>query len=138
MYQTLNHPIASMCYAAAKGTTAEYGRGTPFAGDRRGYCYVKDCATVIQLLDAADKLPHRIYNTSGGPDSAWTNGEIADAIRRIVPEADLPLEEGTSANLVPDAYQDITWAQQDVGYKPAYDIERGVTEYIAWLKTHDR
>ena len=78
MYQTLNHPIASQCYAAAKGTTAEYGRGVPFAGDRRGYCYVKDCATAIQLLDAADNLSHRIYNTSGGVAGAVTNGEIAD------------------------------------------------------------
>ncbi|MDA1035521.1 MAG: NAD(P)-dependent oxidoreductase [Chloroflexi bacterium] len=138
MYQTLNHPIASQCYAAAKGTTAEYGRGVPFTGDRRGYCYVKDCAAAIQLLDAADILPHRIYNTSGGAPGALTNGEIADLIRKVVPSADLPLQDGTSPNPVPDAYQDVTLAKEDAGYVPAYDIERGVSEYIDWLKTHDR
>jgi UDP-glucose 4-epimerase len=138
MYQTLNHPIASQCYAAAKGTTAEYGRGVPMAGDRRGYCYVKDCAAAIQLLDAADTLSHRIYNTSGGVAGALTNGEIAELIRKVVPNADLPLEDGASPNLVPDSYQDITWAKEDAGYVPEYDIEKGVTEYIGWLETHDR
>ncbi len=138
MYQTLNHPIASMCYAAAHGTTAEYGRGVPFADDGRGYCYVKDCATAIQLLDAADTLPHRIYNTSGGPASNMSNGDIVATIKKIVPDADLPLQPGSAPNAVPDAYQDISQAGTDVGYHPDYDIEKAVTEYIAWLKENDR
>jgi len=138
MYQTLNHPIASMCYAAAHGTTAEYGRGVPFADDGRGYCYVKDCATAIQLLDAADTLPHRIYNTSGGPASNMSNGDIVATIKKIVPDADLPLQPGSAPNAVPDAYQDISQAGTDVGYHPEYEIEKAVTEYIAWLKENDR
>jgi UDP-glucose 4-epimerase len=138
MYQTLNHPIASMCYAAAHGTTAEYGRGVPFADDGRGYCYVKDCATAIQLLDAAETLPHRIYNTSGGVASNMSNAKIVETITKIVPNADLPLQPGSAPNAVPDAYQDISQAGADVGYQPAYDIEKAVAEYIPWLQTHER
>jgi len=138
MYQTLNHPIAAMCFAAAHGTTAEYGRGVPFADDGRGYCYVKDCATAIQLIDAADSLPHKIYNTSGGVASNLSNAKIVEAIRNVVPDADLPLQEGSPPNAVPDAYQDIAQAGADVGYEPAYDIQSGVAEYIPWLQTHDR
>jgi len=26
--------------------------------------------------------------------------------------------------------------RQDTGYEPAYDIERGVAEYIEWLRHH--
>lgn len=138
MYQTLNHPIASMCFAAANGTTAEYGRGVPFADDGRGYCYVKDCANAIYLIDAKDKLPHRIYNTSGGIASNMSNRDIVATIKKIVPDADLPLQEGSAPNAVPDAYQDISQAREDVGYEPQYDIERAVTEYIAWLKENER
>jgi nucleoside-diphosphate-sugar epimerase len=138
MYQTLNHPIAAMCYAAAHGKTAEYGRGVPFADDGRGYCYVKDCATAIQLLDAADTLPHKIYNTSGGPASNLSNAKIVEAIRNIVPDADLPLQEGSAPGAVKDAYQDITQAAADVGYAPAYDIQAAVAEYIPWLKDNER
>ena len=57
MYQTLNNPIASMCYAAAHATTVKYGRGVPFVDDGRGYCYMKDCAPAIRLVDVADSLP---------------------------------------------------------------------------------
>jgi UDP-glucose 4-epimerase len=138
MYQTLNHPIASMCYAAAHGKTAEYGRGLPFADDGRGYCYVKDCATAIQLIDAAETLPHRIYNTSGGIASNMSNSNIVATIKKIVPDADLPLQTGGAPNGIPDAYQDISQAAVDVGYHPKYDIEKAVTEYIAWLKVNER
>ena len=138
MYQTLNHPIAAMCYAAAHGKTAEYGRGVPFADDGRGYCYVKDCATAIQLLDAAETLPHKIYNTSGGPASNLSNAKIVEAIRSIVPDADLPLQEGSAPGAIKDAYQDITQTAADVGYTPAYDIQAAVAEYIPWLKENER
>jgi len=138
MYQTLNHPIAAMCYAAAHGKTAEYGRGVPFADDGRGYCYVKDCATAIQLLDAAATLPHKIYNTSGGPASNLSNAKIVEAIRSIVPDADLPLQEGSAPGAIKDAYQDITQTAADVGYTPAYDIQAAVAEYIPWLKENER
>jgi UDP-glucose 4-epimerase len=138
MYQTLNHPIAAMCFAAAHGKTTEYGRGVPFADDGRGYCYVKDCATAIQLLDAAETLPHKIYNTSGGPASNLSNAKIVEAIKAVVPDADLPLQEGSAPGAIQDAYQDITQTAADVGYAPAYDIQTAVAEYIPWLRANER
>jgi UDP-glucose 4-epimerase len=122
MYQTLNHPIASMRYAAAHGTTAKYGRGVFFADDGCSYCYVKDCTTGIQLVDVADSLPHKIYNTSGGVTSNLSNAKIVEVIR----------------NVVPDAHQDIAQSGADVDYEPAYDIPSAVAEYTPWLQTHDR
>ena len=138
MYQTLNHPIARMCYAAAHGEPADFPRGAPFADDGRGYCYVKDCAAGVQLLQSAPSLNHRIYNVSGGVGSATTNGVIADAIRAVVPDAQIELQPGSGLERVPDAYMDISRSNEELGYAPAYDIERGVTEYIAWLQTNPR
>ena len=109
MYQTLNHPIASMRYAAAHGTTAKYGRGVFFADDGCSYCYVKDCTTGIQLVDVADSLPHKIYNTSGGVTSNLSNAKIVEVIRNVVkfPELKHLLE-----HLVMDYQLVLVWPYQ--------------------------
>jgi UDP-glucose 4-epimerase len=31
---------------------------------------------------------------------------------------------------------DITRIKEEVGYRPQYDIKRGVEEYIDWLRNH--
>jgi nucleoside-diphosphate-sugar epimerase len=31
---------------------------------------------------------------------------------------------------------DITRIMNEVGYRPEYDVERGVAEYIDWLRKH--
>jgi nucleoside-diphosphate-sugar epimerase len=31
---------------------------------------------------------------------------------------------------------DITRIKEEVGYRPQYDIKRGVEEYIDWLRSH--
>ena len=38
--------------------------------------------------------------------------------------------------LRPNTYMEITRIKEDVGYRPQYDIERGVKEYIDWLRKH--
>jgi UDP-glucose 4-epimerase len=30
-------------------------------------------------------------------------------------------------------YWDIRWLRQDTGFEPAYSIESGIADYIAWL-----
>ena len=38
--------------------------------------------------------------------------------------------------LRPNTYMEITRIKEDVGYRPQYDIQRGVEEYIEWLRNH--
>jgi nucleoside-diphosphate-sugar epimerase len=38
--------------------------------------------------------------------------------------------------LRPNTYMEITRIKEEVGYRPQYDIRRGVEEYIEWLRTH--
>jgi len=35
-----------------------------------------------------------------------------------------------------DPYLDITRLTRDTGFEPAFDVDAGVTDYVAWLREH--
>ncbi len=136
-YSMFNLP-SRYCHAAVKGTTPDFGNypgGVPFSEDEGGdFCYVKDVAQGIQLLQASDNLSHRIYNLGGG--QRVTLGEIPAAVRQVLPNADLPIQEGASGRGRTNSYADISRAAEDAGYAPEHDIRSGVAQYLEWLQTH--
>src|SRR5215467_6981383 len=137
LYHSLAAPTSRICHAAAKGVPADFTgarRGAPFAEDDTGAFYVRDCAAAIQLLQMADNLQHRIYNIGSG--SLMTYGEFVEAVKTVVPDAQVSLQPGRNPRHRPNAYMDITRLKEDVGYKPQYDIQRGIEEYIGWLQNH--
>jgi UDP-glucose 4-epimerase len=46
------------------------------------------------------------------------------------------LQPGRNPRHRPRAYMDITRLKESVGYRPQYDIERAVQEYIDWLRKY--
>jgi UDP-glucose 4-epimerase len=63
-------------------------------------------------------------------------GEFVEAVKAAVPDAQISLQPGRSPRHRPNAYMDITRIKEEVGYRPQYDIKRGVEEYIDWLRNH--
>jgi Nucleoside-diphosphate-sugar epimerases len=125
----------ALVHAAARGTAPDFSTlPTPaYAQDAIDMCYVKDCGRAIALLQLADRLSHRTYNVSSG--RATTNLEVAAAIKKVVPEAQIELPEGRDPDAPSqDIYLDITRIHQDTGYQPAYDTERAVADYLDWLR----
>jgi UDP-glucose 4-epimerase len=132
----MNHAIARMCYAAAHNQPADFSgsrMGMPHADEQRMYGYVKDVAQGVQLLAMAPTLGHRIYNVSSGV--ATTYREIAACVQRVVPIA-IDMPDGPGRYRRPNPFMDITRAREDVGFEPRYDIQRGVAEYVEWLRSH--
>jgi len=126
-------------HAAARGTEPDFSalRSSAYADDGLDMCYVKDCARAMALLQLAPRLRHRTYNIASG--AVLTNADVAAAIRRLVPEACVDLRSGRRPGSGPDLYLDITRLRQDTGYQPAYDADRAVADYLAWLRAgHDR
>lgn len=111
-------------------------RPLAYAEDATDLCYVKDCGRAIALLMLADRLNHRIYNVSSGRLVRYS--EVADAINAAVPGANITLPEGRNPDRPPDNYLDTTRLRADTGFRPAYDVERAVPDYVDWLKGHDR
>jgi UDP-glucose 4-epimerase len=135
LYHSMANLASRVCHAAVRGVPADYTgvRGaTPHQDDATDWCYVKDCAAGIQLVHMAEHLPHRIYNIGGG--RAASNLELAEAVHKAVPDARTDLLPGSSPHARDQPYMDITRVRRDVGYEPQYDIERGVADYIAWLR----
>lgn len=100
--------------------------------------YVRDCAHGIVLLHLAKKLNHKIYNLGMG--KLTTFGEFRNAVVKISPNTVIHLGKHlgnftpTKSSLDINACLDITRIREDVGFKPEYDIEKGMNAYITWIK----
>ena len=111
-------------------------RPPAYAGDATDLCYVKDCGRAIALLMLAERLDHRIYNVSSGRLVPY--GEVVAAINAAVPGANIILPQGRDPDRPPDNHLDTTRLRADTGFRPEYDVERAVPDYVDWLRGHDR
>ena len=131
--------VPQLVHAAARGVAPGFSalRSPAYAGDGGDMCYVKDCARAVALLQLAPRLNHRTYNVAAG--ALLTNGDVAAAIRGLVPDARTELPEGRAPGSGPGMCLDITRLRKDAGYQPAYDTEHAVADYLAWLRAgHER
>jgi len=81
-------------------------------------------------------LNHGTYNVSTGRLVRY--GEVVGAINAAVPGANIALPEGRNPGRPPDNYLDTTRLRADTGFRPEYDVENAVPDYVAWLRRHDR
>jgi UDP-glucose 4-epimerase len=134
LYHSMSNLPSRLAHAAAHGKLPDFSgmrAGPPRAGDGGDACYVKDCAVGIQLAHAAPKLEHRIYNVGSG--QATTNADLVAAVRQVVPDFQADLLPGGAAD---NRHMDLTRISAELGYQPTIGVERGLAEYIEWLKTH--
>ncbi len=134
LYHTMMNLPSRVAHAAAKGVPADFTNsrgGAPYAEDVGDFCYVKDCALGIFLLQTAKELKHNVYNIGAG--EGRTNADLVAAAKKVAPSVQVELKPGRSPQAKNSPYMDITWAKEDVGYQPQYTVERAVAEYIDWL-----
>ncbi len=134
LYHSMSNLPSRLCHAAVKGTSPDLQSmrgGPPRAGEGRDHCYVRDCAVGIQLAHAAPALKHRVYNLGNG--RATTPAELVAAVRNAVPSFDVKLEPGGTEA---PTYMNLDRTSAEVGYRPRIGVERGIAEYIEWLRNH--
>jgi len=137
LYLRENRTNTRMIKAAMTGTKASWDGvlgGPPYAEDQNDALYVKDGARAIQMLTTARNLPSPAYNIGGG--AAVTNQELADSIKRIYPVGDIDPLPGKPPKGRSYINMDISRIERDIGWEPEYDINRGMAEWVDWLKTH--
>jgi UDP-glucose 4-epimerase len=130
-------PLPRLLSAAVWGEDPDLTPPRPpaYAEDATDLCYVKDCGRAIALLMLTERLNHRTYNVSSGRLVRF--GEVVDAINAAVPGAKITLPEGRNPDRPPDNYLDTTLLREDTGFRPEYDVERAVPDYVDWLSRHD-
>jgi len=122
--------VPNLVHAAVRG---EPLRQPVYAGDGSDLCYVTDCARAIALVQCSPTLRHSTYNIGSG--RATSPAQIRDALSRIVPGVVLELAPGRApGGPGRDTWLDITRLRRDTGYQPAYDLDRGLREYVGWLR----
>jgi UDP-glucose 4-epimerase len=138
MYHSMNNFPCRMALAAVQGKPVDFSGsrfGAPHAEDESDFCYVKDAAQGLALLIKAPQLQHRVYNVSAG--YATSGAQLSAATRKSVPEAQVDLPSGRSPRSRPNAYLDATRLREELGYRPEYEVERGMAEYIDWLRENE-
>jgi UDP-glucose 4-epimerase len=136
MYYSMVNLPSRLCHAAVKGTLPDFGpNGAPYAGDTGDFTSVKDVAAAVTLVHQAERLQHTAYNVGGG--RAFEMQELVDAVMKAVPDARIELKPGTSPNGTPsNHYLDMTRIKDEFGFESQYPIEKGIPDYIEWLRTH--
>lgn len=133
-YQSMVNLPSRLVHAAVRGEPGPLkGRmPDPLADDMVPSAHVKDCARAIQVLQSAGELAHRVYNVASG--QPVHGRDFVAAVLKAIPEAEVALKPGQSPNYQADAYLDISRLTEDTGFEPAYTEERGIAEYIEWLR----
>ncbi|MDB5026845.1 MAG: NAD(P)-dependent oxidoreductase [Candidatus Eremiobacteraeota bacterium] len=136
LYHSMSNLPSRLLHAALtgrRGPLAPEGTAPPFELDGRDLCYVEDCANAIAAAHLAQHPRFRIYNVGSGV--ATSNGQVANAVRAVVPNADLVLREGAGPQFRPNAAMDLQRLYADTEFRPKFDIERGIERYAAWLRS---
>jgi nucleoside-diphosphate-sugar epimerase len=93
--------------------------------------HVRDVAQAFRLAAVTPDadLRQRVYNVRG---ELATIREAVETVRGIVPDADLTVTD--EGELPWTQRLDMTPAQEDMGYDPEYDLERGFRDYVDVLR----
>lgn len=135
VYHSMNNLASRLAHAAAKGQAAPLPRpnGRPdFAGDALDAIYVKDCAEGIRAVHTAPTLEHAVYNIGGG--RSVTGADFAAAIAKAVPGIAVTLQPGSGPDhRGENPVMDLSRVAA-LGYRPAYGVDDGMADYLAWLR----
>lgn len=136
-------PLFEVVFAAVEGQDFVRASGGDSIFD---YTYIKDMARgVVQMYDAKSPANY-VYNISRG--KAVTMTEVFDVVQKIFPKQKIQVGPGPWEGVVEGGKefeltvhpavmppQDVTRARQDFGYDPEWDIERGIPDWIRWMRT---
>jgi UDP-glucose 4-epimerase len=108
----------------------------PYGGEAKDdFIYNKDSALGVYLATVAEKVPSRVYNIGSG--EGQTLNDLAAAIRKRIPGADIAIGPGDNflgMPYPPHGVYDVSRARAELGFKPEYDIDAAVADYVKSLE----
>jgi nucleoside-diphosphate-sugar epimerase len=122
------------CIIRAMITDALAGKPTRLAFGQnfyRQFIHVDDAARALVTAFEQPGLPRDTYNVTGG--SYLTFPEIADAVRTVLPSADISIVEGDDPVDDRQTRFDIAAARRDLGFSPGISLVEGIRSYADWL-----
>lgn len=110
------------------------------AGDQKDdRIYVIDIASAVVKACYAHGLDHNVFHIGSGAVTSMK--DVVKAIKRIIPSAKVGVGSGMAEKIVElhprYGLFDISRAKRELGYEPAYDLERGIAHFIEMLRKLD-
>ncbi len=100
------------------------------------FTYVVDLAEALVAAALAPALAHSLYNITGGV--IRTRGDLAQAVRMVVPEAQITQGAGIDPARHLRGACVIRRAQEDFGWQPRFTLETAMADWMARLKEKAR
>jgi UDP-glucose 4-epimerase len=121
--------LGDMIRAGLRGEVFELEAGAdhPFQ-----FVYVDDVATAARLASTSTTLSQSVYNVSGG--SQVTVADTALLLEQWIPGSRYEIGPGLLPQWDSQGTYDLTASKRDLGYAPAWTLERGIVEQINWLR----
>jgi len=91
------------------------------------FTYVVDLAEALVAAALAPRLDHTVYNITGG--AIRTRGELAQAVRHLVPGAQITQGAGIDPARHLRGACVIARAKQDFGWQPRFSLEAGLADW---------
>jgi UDP-glucose 4-epimerase len=136
LYTAGRNPILRMVTAALKGGQGDFNYPDINETESHDFIYVRDCARVMAMVHLAQKPRHDIYNIGLGRLHSY--GDVARMLEKIFPGIRITL--GTDVATITKTEYDIVTRldnsriQEEFGYVPEYDLEKGLSALAAWLR----
>ncbi len=125
----------NLVMAALEGRPLHIPHGADTAID---HTWVDDWVEAVLAALDHDKHRYDVYNISSG--QACTVTELAQIVSELIPGAQLSVgaglyRHGNQIELVKKGALDISRAEAELGWKPKYDIRRGLAAYVEQMRT---
>jgi len=128
-------PLNVLLYHALEGKTFKIHEGADYALD---LTYVKDTARGCVQAYLAERVSSFAYNIGFG--RLVPVSEIAAALKKIFPDFRYEIGPGLWPGEIHRAWVrgplKIDRAKSELGYRPEYELERGLGDFAEWLKAH--
>lgn len=96
------------------------------------FTYVVDLAEALVAAAEAPALAHGVYNITGG--RIRTRGELAQAVRDLVPGAQITQGQGADPARHLRGACVIERARRDFGWTPRFSLETGLADWLARME----
>jgi UDP-glucuronate 4-epimerase len=113
------------------GETVEEAAGGDHPCD---FTYVVDLAEALVMAATAPTLANDVYNVTGGV--LRTRGDFADAVRRLVPGANIIQPPGIDPARHLRGACRIARAEADFGWRPRFDLDAGLADWRQRLEAN--
>lgn len=134
LYGPLSHgrrfPIRAMVENATARKSSDFSH--IYGGSRTAFTYIKDTAKAISLVHLAQAPKYNIYNVGEG--NLYNYFDFAQAIKEVIPDADIRLGTTRSAKDVDHPPMDIGRIKNEMGFIPDYDLKLAIKDYINWCR----